>query len=38
MLGCNQHTQQQLAIRLALNQQVANELRGDQLGGAGEEG
>jgi len=32
------HTPKQLAIRLALHQQAADELGGDQLGGAGEEG
>jgi len=37
-LHFHHHTPQQLAIRLALHQQAADELGGDQLGGAGEEG
>ena len=32
------HPPQQLTIRLALHQQAADELGGNQLGGAGEEG
>jgi len=32
------HTPQQLPSGLALHQQAADELGGDQLGGAGEEG
>jgi hypothetical protein len=37
-LRFHNHAPQQLAIRLALHQQAADELGGNQLGGAGEEG
>jgi len=37
-LRFHHHTPQQLATFLALHQQAADELGGDQLGGAGEEG
>ena len=37
-LRFHNHAPQQLAIRLAFHQQAANELGGDLLGGAGEEG
>ena len=37
-LRFHNHTPQQLAIRLAFHQQAADELRGDDLGGASEEG
>jgi len=37
-LRFHNHTPQQLAIRLALHQQAADELGGNLLGGAGEEG
>ena len=37
-LGFHNHAPQQLAIRLAFHQQAADELGGNQLGGAGEEG
>jgi len=37
-LRFNNHTPQQLAIPLALHQQAADELGGNRLGGAGEEG
>ena len=37
-LRFHNHTPQQLAIRLAFHQQAADELGGDDLGGAGEEG
>ena len=36
-LSFHNHAPQQLAIRLALHQQAADELGGDDLGGAGEE-
>jgi len=36
-LRFHNHAPQQLAIRFALHQQAADELGGDQLGGAGEE-
>jgi hypothetical protein len=37
-LGFHNHATQQLAIRLAFHQQAADELGGNLLGGAGEEG
>ena len=37
-LRFHNHAPQQLAIRLALHQQAADELGGNLLGGAGEEG
>ena len=37
-LRFHNHAPQQLAIRLALHQQAADEIGGNQLGGAGEEG
>ena len=37
-LRFHNHAPQQLAIRLALHQQAADEVGGNQLGGAGEEG
>ena len=37
-LRFHNHAPQQLAIRLALNQQAADELGGNLLGGTGEEG
>ena len=37
-LRFHNHAPQQLAIRLAFHQQAADELGGNQLGGAGEEG
>ena len=37
-LRFHNHAPQQLAIGLALHQQAADELGGNQLGGAGEEG
>ena len=37
-LRFHNHAPQQLAMRLALHQQAANEVRGNLLGGAGEEG
>ena len=37
-LRFHNHAPQQLAIRLALHQQAADELGGKLLGGAGEEG
>jgi hypothetical protein len=37
-LRFHNHAPQQLAIRLALHQQAADQLGGDLLGGAGEEG
>jgi hypothetical protein len=37
-LRFHNHAPQQLAIGLALEQQAADELGGDLLGGAGEEG
>jgi len=37
-LRFHHHAPQQLAIRLAFHQQAADELGGDHLGGAGEEG
>ena len=37
-LRFHNHAPQQLAIRLAFHQQAADELGGDLLGGAGEEG
>ena len=37
-LRFHNHAPQQLAIRLALHQQAADELGGDDLGGAAEEG
>ena len=37
-LRIHNHAPQQLAIRLAFHQQAADELGGDDLGGAGEEG
>jgi len=37
-LGLHHHTPQQLANGLAFHQQAADELGGDDLGGAGEEG
>ena len=37
-LRFHNHTPQQLAIRLALHQQAADQIGGDDLGGAGEEG
>ena len=37
-LRFHNHAPQQLAIRLALHQQAADELGGNQLGGAAEEG
>jgi hypothetical protein len=38
LLRFHNHALQQRAIRLALHQQAADELRGDDGGGAGEEG
>ena len=37
-LRFHNHAPEQLAIRLALHQQAADQLGGDQLGGAGEKG
>ena len=37
-LGFNNHAPEQLAIRLAFHQQATDEVGGDQLGRAGEEG
>jgi hypothetical protein len=37
-LGFHNHAPQQLTIRLAFHQQAANQLGGNLLGGAGEEG
>jgi len=37
-LPFHNHAPQQLAIRLAFHQEAANQLRGDLLSGAGEEG
>ena len=37
-LRFNNHAPEELAIGLALHQQAADELGGDLLGGAGEEG
>jgi len=37
-LRFHKYAPQQLAIRLAFHQQAADQLGGDQLGGAGEEG
>jgi hypothetical protein len=37
-LSFHDHAPEQLAIGLALYQQAADQLRGDDLGGAGEEG
>ena len=37
-LRFHNHAPQQLAIGLAFHQQATDELRGNQLGGAGEEG
>jgi len=37
-LRFHKHTPKQAAVPLALHQQAADELGGDQLGGAGEEG
>ncbi len=37
-LRFHNHAPQQLAIRLAFHQQAADEVGGDHLGGAGEEG
>jgi len=37
-LRFHNHSPQQLAIRLAFHQEAANQLRGDLLSGAGEEG
>jgi len=37
-LRFHHHAPEQLTIGLALHQQAADELGGDQLGGAGEEG
>jgi len=37
-LRFHNHAPQQLAIRLALHQQAADQLGGNELGGAGEEG
>ena len=37
-LGFNNHAPEELPIVLALHQQAANQVGGDQLGGAGEEG
>jgi len=37
-LSFHNHAQQQLAIRMAFHQQAADELGGNNLGGAGEEG
>ena len=37
-LGFHHHTPKQAAVHLAFHQQATNEVGGDQLGGAGEEG
>ena len=37
-LGFNHHTPKQAAVLLAFHQQATNQVGGDQLGGAGEEG
>ena len=37
-LGFHHHTPEQAAVLLSFHQQAANQLRGDQLGRAGEEG
>ncbi len=37
-LRFHNHPPQQVTIRLAFHQQAANQLRGNHLGGAGEEG
>ena len=37
-LGFHQHTPKQAAVLLAFHQEAANQVGGDQLGRAGEEG
>ena len=37
-LGFHHHTPKQAAVLLAFHQQATNQVGGDQLGGAGEEG